>query len=660
MTNSSSPLKREEQQLGLDHLVEAATALTQLVMTRTNPNGHTSPNPSASNNGSGIQSNSGSGNQISDDDSDTKSKHSSISALTMSSLSSAQNANGNSNSTSGAATGSSSGNGNVNGNTKEIFPQRLLRVLSNQSISDIITWLPHGRAFVILKPDDLAASVLPEYFPESCSSTNGGKALACKYPSFTRKLNRWGFRQVTRGPDSGAFHHKYFIREEPELCHKMVCQRSKRRKGADKAAAAVSVAKGPTGVGGLASFTSNAASLLGPYSAALRRQSMDSDSFSDSINVNLNHNNHQFLFQPHTLHALSNKLTQDQNTFVSARSCNVKTPPPMNFNNHALGNFNGNENDMMNNQSSNHVNSSFSSSQNSPSGAPTNMVRTISNTSSTPTSAFNVNTNISFPTIFNNENGQLNPRLLLSQNVNVASSVNSVANSVGNLTSYNNNVAALASAFNQFPSNVSTNSLNQQHQQHQTMPNYITFFDKHAHSNNTSSNNNNNNIQQEQMNQQLLPLAPQPVQNQNMQMQQSQVASSNNKGNTNQNCSNYHTPILPVGAPSATVPNSTNATSNNYQVALTATGIPNSTNVNNNSSSNATVVSNHSIPCNAPHMNMSTATAPAAATTAITATGTSPATNNGAPQIQQQQTEAELRAANAKTLLYNAYLEALG
>ena len=264
MSNSIPPVKREEkQQLGLDHLVEAATALTQLVMNRTNPNGHTSPNASASNNGSG------SGNQISDDDSDTKSKHSSISSLTMTSLSSAHNATGNSNSTPGAVTGPSNGNGN--GNSKEIFPQRLLRVLSNHSISDIITWLPHGRAFVILKPDDLATSVLPEYFPESCSSTNGGKSLACKYPSFTRKLNRWGFRQVTRGPDSGAFHHKYFIREEPELCHKMVCQRSKRRKGSDKAATTVSNAKGPIEVGGVASFTSNTASFLGPYSAALRR-----------------------------------------------------------------------------------------------------------------------------------------------------------------------------------------------------------------------------------------------------------------------------------------------------------------------------------------------------------------------------------------------------
>jgi len=39
-----------------------------------------------------------------------------------------------------------------------------------------------------------------------------------------------GFRQATRGPDTGAFHHPLFRRDQPELCLDMVCKRSRDRK----------------------------------------------------------------------------------------------------------------------------------------------------------------------------------------------------------------------------------------------------------------------------------------------------------------------------------------------------------------------------------------------------------------------------------------------
>jgi hypothetical protein len=38
-----------------------------------------------------------------------------------------------------------------------------------------------------------------------------------------------GFRQATKGPDTGAFHHNFFTRDQPELCLKMVCQKSRDR-----------------------------------------------------------------------------------------------------------------------------------------------------------------------------------------------------------------------------------------------------------------------------------------------------------------------------------------------------------------------------------------------------------------------------------------------
>lgn len=42
-----------------------------------------------------------------------------------------------------------------------------------------------------------------------------------------------GFRQATRGPDTGAFHHPLFRRDDPALCSGMVCQRSRDRKDSE-------------------------------------------------------------------------------------------------------------------------------------------------------------------------------------------------------------------------------------------------------------------------------------------------------------------------------------------------------------------------------------------------------------------------------------------
>jgi hypothetical protein len=97
-----------------------------------------------------------------------------------------------------------------------------MEILSDPSVSDVISWLPHGRAFVIIRPDCLSERVLTKYF----ASTDPRSST--KYPSFTRKLNRWGFRQATRGPDMGAFHHPLFRRDQPDLCLDMVCQKSRK------------------------------------------------------------------------------------------------------------------------------------------------------------------------------------------------------------------------------------------------------------------------------------------------------------------------------------------------------------------------------------------------------------------------------------------------
>jgi hypothetical protein len=44
-----------------------------------------------------------------------------------------------------------------------------------------------------------------------------------------------GFRQITRGPDTGAFSHPLFQRDRPELCYEMVCHRASDGKKVSKA-----------------------------------------------------------------------------------------------------------------------------------------------------------------------------------------------------------------------------------------------------------------------------------------------------------------------------------------------------------------------------------------------------------------------------------------
>jgi len=95
------------------------------------------------------------------------------------------------------------------------FPQKLMEVLSDPKVSSAITWLPHGKGFVILQKRKFACEVMPLYFKHS------------KFTSFTRKLNRWGFSRVSRGPEMGAYYHKLFQRGNCLLCMQMHCQSNK-------------------------------------------------------------------------------------------------------------------------------------------------------------------------------------------------------------------------------------------------------------------------------------------------------------------------------------------------------------------------------------------------------------------------------------------------
>jgi HSF-type DNA-binding len=47
---------------------------------------------------------------------------------------------------------------------REIFPKRLMAMLQDDSLNDIISWLPHGKAFVIIRPDVFTDRI----WPSSC------------------------------------------------------------------------------------------------------------------------------------------------------------------------------------------------------------------------------------------------------------------------------------------------------------------------------------------------------------------------------------------------------------------------------------------------------------------------------------------------------------
>ena len=98
----------------------------------------------------------------------------------------------------------------------KIFPQKLMEILSDERFSEAISWLPHGKAFVIRNRDLFAENVMPQFFSRKA-----------KYSSFTRKLNRWNFVRVSSGPEMGAYYHEYFRRDKPQLAAQMFCKNAR-------------------------------------------------------------------------------------------------------------------------------------------------------------------------------------------------------------------------------------------------------------------------------------------------------------------------------------------------------------------------------------------------------------------------------------------------
>lgn len=76
------------------------------------------------------------------------------------------------------------------------FPVKLYAILAQKEFHDIITWMPHGRSWKVLKPSLFESMVMPLFFEYS------------NYHSFNRLVNAWSFRRISSGPDRGSYYHE--------------------------------------------------------------------------------------------------------------------------------------------------------------------------------------------------------------------------------------------------------------------------------------------------------------------------------------------------------------------------------------------------------------------------------------------------------------------
>lgn len=90
------------------------------------------------------------------------------------------------------------------------FPEILYKILSDPEYHHIVSWLSHGKGFVVHDRARFASEILPKFFD------------GAKFTSFTRRLKRWHFDRVARGSEMGAYYNKHFLKDRPELVRIMM------------------------------------------------------------------------------------------------------------------------------------------------------------------------------------------------------------------------------------------------------------------------------------------------------------------------------------------------------------------------------------------------------------------------------------------------------
>mmetsp|Transcript_28957 Transcript_28957/g.53464 ORF Transcript_28957/g.53464 Transcript_28957/m.53464 type:complete len:261 (+) Transcript_28957:96-878(+) len=93
------------------------------------------------------------------------------------------------------------------------FPSKLYEMLEyveQMGLCDVISWLPHGRAFKIHNKDMFMSHVAKRFFK------------ATKLRSIHRQMNLWGYKRIPNGDDRDAWYHENFLRGRPGDIKKMV------------------------------------------------------------------------------------------------------------------------------------------------------------------------------------------------------------------------------------------------------------------------------------------------------------------------------------------------------------------------------------------------------------------------------------------------------
>jgi hypothetical protein len=91
----------------------------------------------------------------------------------------------------------------ASGGVSNPFPVVLHKLLSQadqMGFSDVISWQPHGRSFLIHQPKEFVRDIVPRYFKHS------------KLSSFQRQLSLYGFMRLCQeSPDKGSYFHEVSV-----------------------------------------------------------------------------------------------------------------------------------------------------------------------------------------------------------------------------------------------------------------------------------------------------------------------------------------------------------------------------------------------------------------------------------------------------------------
>ena len=91
------------------------------------------------------------------------------------------------------------------------FPKNseMLEEVDKAGGGHVVSWLPSGKAFKVHQPDEFVKKIIPLYFKQK------------QYKSFQRQLHLYGFLRVSDGSEKGAYYHKFFVKEDRHLSHRM-------------------------------------------------------------------------------------------------------------------------------------------------------------------------------------------------------------------------------------------------------------------------------------------------------------------------------------------------------------------------------------------------------------------------------------------------------